>query len=212
MEIADFIEEIQAAVRLKDYLDRDTKVEGDRTVSNHQRFVLLIEGKEGDLSIAPGISWPNDSSRPFLDYEEMKTLPSDAEEESEKLADHFADYLLNWQEDFDFPGEVLEDIVLKVEAEIDDAKVEQVDLEDGAVGVESRGSGVSIEFQEFEGAGFYYIATYHRNDDGEPEDLCDSNFQDGLEGYEISDDEKKLELAEKYANWLIGEILAATEE
>ena len=212
MEIADFIEEIQAAVRLKDYLDRDTKVEGDRTVSNHQRFVLVIEGKEGDLSITPGISWPNDSSRPFLDYEEMKTLPSDAEEESEKLADHFADYLLNWQEDFDFPGEVLEEIIIKIDAELDDAEVAQNDLGDGAVGVESHGSGVSIEFQEFEGTGFYYISTYHRNDDGKPEDLCDHHYQDSLEGDELADDEKKSEIAAKYANWLIGEILAATEE
>nr|DAT82829.1 MAG TPA: hypothetical protein [Caudoviricetes sp.] len=211
METKELIEEIQVAVSLKDYLDRSTKIEGETVVSNHQRFVEVTEDREGNLRIVPGIAWPNDSGRATLDYDEMKTLPADAEEESEKLADHFADYLLNWQEDFDFPGEVLEDIVLKVEAEIDDAKVEQVDLEDGAVGVESCGSGVSIQFQEFERSGFYYVSVYRRNDDGEPEDVCRNDFQDGLEGYELSDDEKKSELATKYAGWLIGEIRAATE-
>ena len=214
MEAKELIEEIQVAVRLKDYLDKDTKTEGSTVVSNHQRFVEVTEDREGNLRIVPGIAWPNDSGRAALDYEGMKIIPASAESDNydEAIVDHFADYLLNWQEDFDFPGEVLEDIVLKVEAEIDDAKVEQVDLEDGAVGVESRGSGVSIEFQEFERSGLYYVSVYHRNDDGEPEDLCDSNFQDSLEGDELADAERKSELAAKYANWLIGEILAATEE
>lgn len=213
METKELIEEIQVAVSLKDYLDRYTKTEGDTVVSNHQRFVEVTKDREGNLRIVPGIAWPNDSGRATLDYEGMKIIPSSAESDNydEAIVDHFADYLLGWQEDFDFPGEVLEDIVLKVEAEIDDAEVEQVDLEEGAVGVESCGSGVSIQFQEFERSGFYYVSVYRRNDDGEPEDVCRNDFQDGIEGYELSDDEKKSELATKYANWLIGEIRAATE-
>ena len=214
MEAKELIEEIQVAVSLKDYLDKDTKTEGSTVVSNHQRFVEVAEDREGNLRIVPGIAWPNDSGRAALDYEGMKIIPASAESDNydEAIVDHFADYLLGWQEDFDFPGEVLEDIVLKVEAELDDAKVAQNDLGDGAVGVESHGSGVSIEFQEFEGTGFYYISTYHRNDDGKPEDLCDHDYQDSLEGDELADAERKSELAAKYANWLIGEILAATEE
>ena len=39
MEAKELIEEIQVAVRLKDYLDKDTKTEGSTVVSNHQRFV-----------------------------------------------------------------------------------------------------------------------------------------------------------------------------
>lgn len=216
METKEFIEYIQIEASLKDYLDNSTKAEGGRAVSNHQRFVDVSEDREGNLRIVPGIAWPNDSGRSSLDYEEMKTLPADAEDEPggepEKLARHFAEYLLNWQEDFDFPGEVLEEIALNIEAELDDVEVAQNDLGDGAVGVESYGCGVSIQFQEFERSGFYYISTYHRNDDGKPEDLCDHDYQDSLEGYELSDDKRKSEIAAKYANWLIGEILAATEE
>ncbi len=216
METTEFAEYIQIEAELKDYLDKDTKVEGDRVVSNHQRFVDISEDKKGNLQITPGIAWPYDSGRPFLDYKETRRLDKDAEDvpggEPEKLAKHFANYLLAWQEDFDFPGEVLEEIIIKIEAELDDAEVAQNDLGDGAVGVESCGCGVSIQFQEFENTGFYYISTYHRNDDGKPEDLCDHDYQNSLEGYELADTEKRAELAAKYANWLIGEIRSATEE
>lgn len=215
METTEFAEYIQIEAELKDYLDKDTKVEGDRVVSNHQRFVDISEDKKGNLQITPGIAWPYDSGRPFLDYKETRRLDKDAEDvpggEPEKLAKHFANYLLAWQEDFDFPSELIDDIENIVEAELADVDIEQVDLEDVAGGVESCGSGVSIEFQEFENTGFYYISTYHRNDDGKPEDLCDHDYQDSLEGHELADTEKRAELAAKYANWLIGEINAASE-
>lgn len=215
METTEFAEYIQIEAELKDYLDKDTKVEGDRVVSNHQRFVDISEDKKGNLQITPGIAWPYDSGRPFLDYKETRRLDKDAEDvpggEPEKLAKHFANYLLAWQEDFDFPSELIDDIENIVEAELADVDIEQVDLDDGAGGVESCGSGVSIEFQEFENTGFYYISTYHRNDDGKPEDLCDHDYQDSLEGHELADTEKRAELAAKYANWLIGEINAASE-
>ena len=216
METKELIEEIQVAVSLKDHLDRYTKTEGNTVVSNHQRFVEVTKDREGNLRIVPGIAWPNDSGRAALDYEGMKIIPSSAESDNydEAIVDHFADYLLSWQEDFDFPREILDDIYERVEVEFPEAEIEETEIfadEDGsAKGIEVGGFGVSIDFQDFEGAGFYFISTYYR-EDGEPAPYFDQNFQDSLEGNELADDQRKSDLAAKYANWLIGEIRAATE-
>lgn len=207
MDVKEMIDDIQVAVCLKDRLDRGTKVEGSSVVSNHQRFVEVTENRDGGINVVPGIAWPNDSAAPAMDYGGMKTV--NADEESERVAERFAEYLLGWREDLDFPGGLVEKIAEIVEDRFDGAvEVEWERHGDAAEALAACGSGIVVQFNELDGGGFYGIAAFR---EGGARPVYEPSMQDAVEGWELGDDEKLNGLAEKYSAWLIGEIVAVQE-